>query len=227
MTIDQPIGNAVLYVSSNVRPEVHAAFSEWCDSIHHFDTMRIEGFLSLRRFELVKGAVAPGVKEFRLLTLYQVADAENADFSTPAYQHHTATYTPPPPGVTDGIEFERHVLTRAEPPAPGDTQPVGEVCVTVVGEPGAWLDEIASVARGCRGVLQAHRVDGEDRSILLVDIERAADGEAVLAALDTVPHAGQRRSLQLFAQVFPDRGVLVRDRQVVTGHEPLAGDVAR
>jgi hypothetical protein len=218
MTVtEQPIGNAVLYVSSNVRPEVHGAFSEWCDSIHHFDTMRIEGFLSLRRFEFVKGSVAAGVKEFGLLTLYQVADAQNADFSTPAYQEHTATYTPPPEGVTDGIEYERHVLMRAQRPAPGTTQSVGEACISVVGQPGAWLDDVMATVGRCDGVLGAHRVDGEDRSIVLIDLENVDDGDAALAALDAIPDEGRRGAVQLFRQVFPESGVLVRDREILAG----------
>ena len=39
--------------------------------------------------------------------------------------------------------------------------------------------------------------------------------EDVLAALSGVPHGGNRRSLQLFAQVFPSAGVLARDREFV------------
>lgn len=114
MPVDQPVGTAVLYVSSNVAPEVHAAFSQWCNGVHHFDTMRIEGFLSLRRFELVEGIADDGGPEFGVLTLYQVAKSGDAAFDTPSYARHTATCTPPPPGVVDHIEFERAVYQRAE-----------------------------------------------------------------------------------------------------------------
>jgi hypothetical protein len=215
MITDQPIGRGVLYVSSNVRPEAHAAFTEWCDSIHHFDTMRIDGFLSLRRFELVDGITEPGAHEYRLLTLYQVNDPGDADFSTPAYQQHTATYAPPPDGVTDGIEFERHVLRRRGDPPNGATQPVGRACVSLVGVDGPWLADAVSVATGCDGALNAYVADGDAFAVLLVDVETAEQGAAVLSALSGVPHGGSRRSLQLFAQVFPNAGVLVRDRVVV------------
>jgi hypothetical protein len=214
MVTDQPIGRAVLYVVSNVRPEAHAAFTHWCDSIHHFDTMRIDGFLSLRRFELVDGSVEPGEREYRLLTLYQVADAGDADFSTPAYQQHTATYAPPPEGVTDGIEYERHVLRRREH-TDRASQPVGDACISVVGVDGPWLKDAAARAAGCDGTLNAYVVDGDDCAVLLVDVESREQGAAVLSALSDVPHGGCRRSLQLFAQVFPRTGVLARDRVVV------------
>src|ERR1019366_7628684 len=88
VSVEQLIGAAVLYVSSNVAPAFHAAFSEWCDTIHHFDTMRIEGFLSLRRFELVEGSADGDAPEFGVLTLYQVASANDADFDTPSYARH-------------------------------------------------------------------------------------------------------------------------------------------
>jgi hypothetical protein len=216
MITDQPVGRAVLYVCSNVRPEVHDSFSNWCDSVHHFDTMRIEGFLSLRRFELEAGSVETGVTEYRLLTLYQIAEPEAADFSTPAYRHHTATYVPPPPGVVDGIEFERHILVRRADDAVSGTQPVGEACISLTGAPGAWLDDAATLARRGDGVLSAYRVDGGDMSVLLVDLDSRRDGPAVLSALDGVDHGGARRSLQLFAQVYPQAGVLGRDRTIIS-----------
>jgi hypothetical protein len=212
MPVDQPIGTAVLYVSSNVAPEAHAPFSEWCDSIHHFDTMRIDGFLSLRRFELVDGFTDGDTPEFRLLTLYQVEKAGDADFSTPSYARHTATYTPPPEGVTDHITFERTVYERVADDGP--TQPVGTACVTLVGEDGPWLEKAADVARTVPGVLNAYRVAGEAGGVLLVDVDDVNAGHAVLSALAEVDHGGRRRSLQLFGQVFPARGVLCRDREV-------------
>jgi hypothetical protein len=212
--VQQPIGNAVLYVSSNVAPEAHARFSEWCDTIHHFDTMRIEGFLSLRRFELVEGVTDGDTTEFRLLTLYQVAEAGNADFSTPSYAQHTATYTPPPDGVTDHITFERTVYERVGART-ADSQPVGAACVTLVGEDGDWLAEAAAAVTGRPGVLNAHRVAGEAGGVLLVDVEDVDAGRAALAVVAGVDHGGRRRSAQLFAQVYPSSGVLVRDHRLV------------
>lgn len=212
--VQQPIGAAVLYVSSNVAPEVHAAFSEWCDTIHHFDTMRIEGFLSLRRFELVDGMTDGDAPEFRLLTLYQVERAGDADFSTPSYARHTATYTPPPPGVTDHITFERTVYERVGGRGSG-TQPVGSALVTLVGADGEWLDDAAARVAGRAGVLNTHRVAGEAGGVLLVDVTDVDAGRPVLAALREVDGGGRRRSVQLFGQVFPERGVLVRDRSFV------------
>src|SRR4051812_23109509 len=82
--VDQPVGGAVLYVSSRVAPEAHKAFSEWCDAVHHFDTMRVDGFLSLRRFERL-ALVGDAAEGFPLLTLYQVEDAIAADPSGPSY----------------------------------------------------------------------------------------------------------------------------------------------
>ncbi len=213
MAVEQPIGTAVLYVSSNVAPASHAAFSEWCDTIHHYDTMRIEGFLSLRRFELVDGSVDGDAPEFRLLTLYQVARPDDADFDTPSYARHTASYTPPPPGVVDDITFERAVYKRVGT-SDAETQPVGGACVTLVGQDGPWLEDASAAARSTPGVLGAHRVVGESRGVLLVDVDDTAAGREVVAALGDVEHGGRRRSLQLFQQVFPARGVLVRDREI-------------
>ena len=193
MITDQPIGRGVLYVLSNVRAEARAAFDEWCDSIHHFDTMRIDGFLSLRRFELVGGTVEAGVTEYRLLTLYQVADPGDADFSSPAYRRHTATYAPPPEGVTDGIAFERHVLRRRGVGSGRHTQPVGEACVSLVGTDGPWLEDATEVAADCRGMLNAYVSDGDDFAVLLVDVESRADGAELLSALSAVRHGGRRR----------------------------------
>ncbi len=215
MPVDQPIGTAVLYVSSNVAPEVIAAFNEWCDTVHHFDTMRVEGFLSLRRFELVDGMTDGDTPEFRLLTLYQVAKPGDAAVDTPSYARHTATYTPAPPGIVDRITFERTVYERVGT-TDADTQPVGAACVTLVGEDGQWLEDAARVAAAIPGVLNAHHVASDERGALLVDVEDVAAGRNALAALGSVDHGGRRRSLQLFRQVFPAHGVLLRERKVRT-----------
>ncbi len=172
--------------------------------------MRIEGFLSLRRFELVEGIADDGGPEFGVLTLYQVAKSGDAAFDTPSYAHHTATYTPPPPGVVDHIEFERAVYERAESTG-GATQPVGEACITLVGEDGPWLQDAVEIALATPGVLGAHRVIGETRGVTLVDVVDVPAGRAAFAALREAGHGVGRRSLQLFRQVFPERGVLVRD----------------
>lgn len=212
MPVQQPIGAAVLYVSSSVRPEVAEAFNTWCDSVHHFDTMRIEGFLSLRRFELVEGHVEEGAPEYPLLTLYQVEQAGDADFSTPSYAHHSATYTPPPPGVVDGIRFERAVYER-DVSSSERTQPVGRACITLVGSAGPWAGAAQAAASGAPGVLNAYTVRGDDRVVVLIDFEREEDGRAAFADLAALEHDGRRRSLQLFRQVFPPSGVLLRDRE--------------
>lgn len=212
MVTQQPTGRAVLYVSSDVAPDVFDAFSTWCDTIHHFDTMRIDGFLSLRRFQLVDGVVDNDGPAFSTLTLYQIEDAENANFSTPAYMHHSATYTPPPDGVVDGITFERTIYGR-EQPSPSDTQPVGAACVTLVGADGAWLDAAASAVRDTPGFLNAYRVANDERAVLFVDVDDVDAGRAVLAKLRTFGVGAERRSVQLFHQVFPAEGVLLRDRR--------------
>lgn len=212
MVTQQPTGGAVLYVSSNVAPDVFDAFSEWCDRVHHFDTMRIDGFLSLRRFQLVDGVVDGDAPVFGTLTLYQIEDAANADFSTPAYQHHSATYTPPPDGVVDGITFERTIYVR-DARSTGDAQPVGTACITLVGAAGPWLDEAADAVRDAPGLLNAYRVANDERAVLFVDVEDVATGHAVLSTLRSATGGAPRRSVQLFHQVFPAEGVLVRDRR--------------
>jgi hypothetical protein len=64
-------------------------------------------------------------------------------------------------------------------------------------------------------VLGAHVADGDSLSVLFVDVETRDDGAKALSSLDEVEHRGSRRSLQLFEQVYPEAGVLVRDRQVL------------
>jgi hypothetical protein len=219
MSVNEPIGKAVLYVSSNVAADVYEAFSVWCNTIHHFDTMRIDGFLSLRRFELVAGSTAPGTPEFGLLTLYQVESPECAAFDTPAYARHTATYTPPPPGVTDGITYERTIYQRTTAPT-SSTQPVGQACVSLTGRSGPWLDAAMKRTADLPGVLNSYAVTADDRTqdrvALLVDVDDVASGRDALAALTDLDHGGQRQAAQLFEQVFPSDGILVRDRRFVT-----------
>jgi hypothetical protein len=212
MITDQPIGKGVLYVLSTVEPQAYQPFTDWCNTIHHFDTMRIEGFLSLRRFELVSGVVAPGVTDYQLLTLYQVADPGDADFSTEAYQHHTATYTPPPDGVVGHIIFEREVFARAEAPA-NATQPVGSAVVCLDGSTGNWLDAATAAAR-TNGALNVQRLDNDDHGLVIIDVETVEDGHKIFAALRSVTDGGNFRALRLFEQVYPARGVLVRDREI-------------
>lgn len=213
MITDQPIGNGVLYVLSTVEPQAYQPFTDWCNTIHHFDTMRIEGFLSLRRFELVTGVVAAGVPDYQLLTLYQVRDPGDADFSTEAYRHHTATYTPPPDGVVGHIVFEREVFARPAAPTSA-TQPVGSACVCLDGLPGAWLDQ-AAVTASAHGALKAQRLDGDSHGLVIIDAETVDDAHVVFAALKDATDADEFRALRLFEQVYPERGVLVRDREVV------------
>ena len=214
MITHQPIGNGVLYVLSTVEPQAYQPFTDWCNTIHHFDTMRIEGFLSLRRFELVAGVVATGVTDYQLLTLYQVTEPGDADFSTEAYQHHTATYTPPPDGVVGHIIFEREVFTRTEA-SNRQTQPVGSACVCLDGAPGVWFDHIAALAHSHGCALNVQQLEGDDHSLLIVDVETVNDGHTVFAALKGATDEAGFRALRLFEQIYPDRGVLLRDRVVV------------
>jgi hypothetical protein len=214
MITDQPIGKGVLYVLSTVEPQAHQPFTNWCNTIHHYDTMRIEGFLSLRRFELVTGIVAPGVTDYQLLTLYQVADPGDADFSTEAYQHHTATYTPPPDGVVGHIVFEREVFTRAEA-ADQPTQPVGTACVCIDGTAGPWLDQAVAVAGAQPGTLNVQLLENDDHGLVIVDVETVDDGHAIFSAFKRFADKAGFGALRLFEQVYPERGVLVRDRAVV------------
>lgn len=211
--VEQPIGGAVLYVSSTVDDEAALAFDEWCNTIHHFDTMRIPGFLSLRRFRLIDGTTEGGGPEYRLLTLYQVEDAAAADMTTPAYEAHTASYTPPPPGVTDHIIFERTVYDRRI--SGGSTQTVGAAMVSLGGEDGAWLDHAEASLPALGGVLSTTRLQGDAGAVLLVDVADVDTGLAVLDGLSGIDHRGQRRWAHLFEQVFPETGVLARDRMLL------------
>jgi hypothetical protein len=223
----QPTGEGLLYVASNVAPEVYGPFTEWCDTVHHFDTMRIDGFLSMRRFEQVVGVLAPGEEEFRLLTLYQVAEPGDADFSTPAYARHLASYAPAPPGVAETTTYERTILRRLAP-SPG-SQPVGAAVVTLLvrtspsdGDVVPALEAVVTAARTVAGLLGACIAVEEGshgspvaRWAVIIDVEDVHAGRAVLEALSPLDVGGRRSSLQLFRQVFPKAGVLLRDRQVV------------
>ncbi len=223
----QPTGEGLLYVASNVAPEVYGPFTEWCDTVHHFDTMRIDGFLSMRRFEQVDAVLAPGETEFRLLTLYQVAQPGDADFSTPAYARHLASYAPPPPGVAETTTYERTIFRRLVP-SPG-SQPVGAAVVTLLARAPAddaavvpALEAVVTAAGRVAGFLGACVVGEEGspgapvaRWAVIVDVEDVDSGRALLDAVSPLEVGGRRSSLQLFRQVFPAAGVLLRDRQVL------------
>lgn len=215
MAVEEPIGNAVLYVGSNVAPGAKPDFDTWCNTIHHFDSMRIEGFLSLRRFEEIDGRVRNGHPRFSLLTRYQVEHPENANFDTPSYRRHSATYAPAPDGVTDQIEFERTVYTRVNGPTSG-TQSVGEACASLLGAEGRWLDEAARAFAGRDDVLGVTRLRAEDRGAVLIEIDRSASAARVMHEVEAHVDPDAFVSLQTFRQVFPKSGVLLRDRQFRT-----------
>lgn len=227
--VDQPAGGAVLHVSSEVRPEVRLAFDDWCDTVHHFDTMRVDGFLSLRRFDLVEAAAPELHPGFGILTIYQVAQVADADPSSPSYQRHSASYVPPPPGVADGIRYERVVYRRLTPV--GTTQPVGRACVSLLGRTSAPDDGLRDAwARPLQqlgdvpGVLASHLLAQDDpapdtgarRYAVLVDVEDLDAGRAALEAarLGAASTDGACESLGLFSQAFPTDGVLLRDRLI-------------
>lgn len=213
MYTDEPTGGAVLYVESTVAPHALDDFSNWCNSIHHFDTMRIEGFLSLRRFDLVDGRMAPGMKRYELLTFYQVADSSAADFTTPAYRQHTATYVRPPESVDGNIDFQRSIYDRAEIPA-DRTQRVGNAMITIRnyqrdthGHP-----RYPEVPAG--DVLSAYGIHGEGMSGLVINCSELSGAERIYADILHGGGAGtDNATVQLFRQIFPARGVLLRDRE--------------
>lgn len=213
MYTDEPTGGAVLYVESTVAPHALDDFSNWCNSIHHFDTMRIEGFLSLRRFDLVDGRMAPGMKRYELLTFYQVADSSAADFTTPAYRQHTATYVRPPESVDGNIDFQRSIYDRAEIPA-DRTQRVGNAMITIRnyqrdthGRP-----RYPEVPAG--DVLSAYGIHGEGMSGLVINCSELSGAERIYADILHGGGAGtDNATVQLFRQIFPARGVLLRDRE--------------
>jgi hypothetical protein len=196
-----------------VAPEAKPAFNEWCDTAHHFDVMQVDGFLSLRRLELVEGTTDGDMPEFRVLTMYQLAKPGDAAPDSPSYARHNATSVPPPAGMFDHVTFERTVYERVGS-TDAETVPVGAACVSIVGEEGPWLEDAAHVAAATPGVLSTSHLATDERGALLVDVDDVTAGRVVLAALDAVDHGGRRRSLQLFRQVFPGHGVLLRDRQI-------------
>ena len=137
----------------------------------------------------------------------------NADFSTEAYQHHTATYTPPPDGVVGHIVFEREVFARPSSPTSA-TQPVGRACVCIDGTPGAWLDKAAASARSHGGALNVQQLEGDDHGLVIIDVESVDDSHAIFAALKRATDDKGFQALRLFEQVYPEHGVLVRDQVI-------------
>lgn len=212
----QPTGGAVLYVTSTVAPEAVEDFTRWCDSIHHHDTMRVDGFISLRRFDLVEGVARPDRVHHRLLTLYQVRSAGDADFTTESYARHTATYTQPPSSVEGNVAFERQIYERTEP-GDGGEQPVGEACITLTAPRGFSTDAAASLAATADGFLNAYQVRSDDEVVLIVDCESVGAAAALYRQLQDRSSLEEIYSLGLFRQSFPRAGVLLRD-QVIRSH---------
>ena len=85
----------------------------------------------------------------------------------------------------------------------------------LVGVDGPWLDHAAAAASNAAGFLNAYRVADAERAVLLIDVEDETAGRDG-RVLDSVEHSAQRHSVQLFNQVFPSTGVLLRDREFLT-----------
>lgn len=211
MHTDEPIGTAILYVESTVAPQALKDFTNWCNSIHHFDTMRIEGFLSMRRLETVASHMAPGMKRHELLTLYQVIDASAADFTTPAYMRHTETYVRPPSGVAGNIDFQRSIYLRV-PPVVDTTQRIGRAMITIrtYGSDANSGPDQPAMPQG--DILSAYRIRDASMAGLVINCIDLSEGQKVYDQILAAEHTVANSSVQLFSQAFPARGVLLRDR---------------
>lgn len=62
------------------------------------------------------------------------------------------------------------------------------------------------------GFLNAYCVANDDRAALFVDVDDEASGRVVLSRLQAFDAGTARKSVQLFDQVYPTKGVLLRDR---------------
>lgn len=212
MHTDEPVGRAMLYVESTVAPHALEDFSNWCNSIHHFDTMRIEGFLSLRRFELMDAWMAPNTKRYEILTFYQVADCTAADFTTPAYLQHTATYVRPPESVDGNIEFERSIYERSEVPA-GKTQKVGNAMITIRNYQAGANGQRPCLRIPMGDILSAYGIRDERMSGLVINCGEFQEARRIYEDILNDEAGIDNSTIQLFRQIFPARGVLLRDRK--------------
>lgn len=213
MPVNEPIGRAVLYVESTVAPQMLEAFNTWCNSIHHFDTMRIKGFLSMRRFGLVEASMAPAAKSYRILTFYQIADSSAADFSTPEYRQHTTTYVRPPAGVEGNIDFQRTIYERSDVPEQ-DVQAVGGALVAIRSYPCGETKKRPPHPRCPPGnVLSVYRIHDDSTAGLIINCEDLASARAIYRSALDDSELVSCSTVQLYEQVFPERGALLRDRR--------------
>lgn len=207
----QPTGGAVLYVQSRVQDRARAAFDDWCNAIHHFDTMRIDGFLCLRRFERIESIGVPS--PFDLLTLYQLRDVAVADFDSAAYRAHTASYTKPPAVVDGAVSFQRAIYRRTD--VTGERQAIGHALASIAASSEEAIDAATAVVAVAAGTITSTRLaladgPGHDR-LLVVEV---VDEPAATGLVDLLHHEldGAAIEIAAFRQVFPERGVLLRDR---------------
>lgn len=212
MYTDEPIGRAVLYVESTVAPQALEDFNNWCNTIHHFDTMRIEGFLSLRRFKLIDDRMAPGMKRHELLTFYQVVDGTAADFTTPAYRQHTATYVRPPESVDGNIEFQRSIYERSEAPV-SKTQKIGNAMIAIRNYQNVANERPHHPKVPVGSILSAYRIHDERMSGLVINCGGLQDAKKMYTKILDDGADIANSSVQLFQQIFPTRGVLLRNRE--------------
>lgn len=212
MYTNEPIGRAVLYVESTVASQALEDFNNWCNSIHHFDTMRIQGFLSLRRFELVDARMASTEKLYKILTFYQIADSTAADFTTPEYRRHTATYVRPPEGVEGNIDFQRTIYERSEVPR-SETQRVGNAMITIRSYQTNENARPRHPQCPSGNVLSAYKIHGENTAGLVVNCEDLQSAKEIYQGILDGGDRVDSSTVQLFQQVFPGRGALLRDRR--------------
>jgi hypothetical protein len=230
--VEQPVGSGILYVLSDVEPRYEGAFTQWCNDVHHFETMEVEGFLSLRRFERI---FSDTDFAFRLLTLYQLEDPSAA--AGDSYHKHSETYTPIPEGVLDGLSFGRAILEAVSPVLPGtsgtvarDRQTVGSDVLSVLVGPthgeaaSRWLaDSVAPPVCARPGVLSARvfaAVDDNEivRYLLQVELESKADLEQLVGIVHASepPNGVGGVACVAYRQVFPTEGTLLRDRRIAS-----------
>jgi hypothetical protein len=119
----QPIGRGLLHLQTDLTDTVaEAEFNRWCDEVHHREVLHVDGFLSLRRFEVVPGYRYADPNGAKILTLYQLVAPDAVD--SPAHQEHGRTSQPVPPQILRSLTYLRSVYGQCFPES-GSLTPAG------------------------------------------------------------------------------------------------------
>jgi hypothetical protein len=110
----QPIGQGLLHLQSDLSdPAVEPDFTRWCNEIHHATVLRLDGFLSLRRYERVPGYRFAAPDGARFLTVYQLATPDAVD--SEAHLEHLRAGTHLPEHVAAVLTFLRTIYGQCFP----------------------------------------------------------------------------------------------------------------